>query len=187
MSLLSFLEKIDLECKDFPKESILNYKALRLDGEGKRGLRGQLGLGDQQNCCDYLLPNGDKLTLVEISDFIKQLKALRDIHKEVPKDCKKFVQDAQKMMRWEVKVKILSTLLILFKLPTKFKIAHEIIHEKQLEIILVICSNNPDDVREFEYLTSEIKNTLNPLIKGVKIVNIPDFNELLCNKKKYLI
>ncbi len=26
MNLLSFLEKIDLECKDFPKKSILNYK-----------------------------------------------------------------------------------------------------------------------------------------------------------------
>lgn len=68
MSLLSFLEKIDLECKDFPKESILNYKALRLDGQGKQGLRGQLGLGDQHNCCDYLRPNNNKLILIEISE-----------------------------------------------------------------------------------------------------------------------
>lgn len=89
-------------------------------------------------------------------------------------------------MRREVKIKILSTLIILFKLPTKFKIAHEIIHEKQLEVIFVICSNNPDDVLEFEYLTIEIKNILSPLIKNVKIVSIPDFNKLLCDKKKYL-
>jgi len=174
MSLLSFLEKIDLECIDFPKESILNYKALRLDGQGKQGLRGQLGLGDQHNCCDYLRPNNNRLILIEISDLIAQLKSLQK------------VKDAQKTMRREVKIKILSTLIILFKLPTKFKIAHEIIHEKQLEVIFVICSNNSDDVLEFEYLTIEIKNILSPLIKNVKILSIPDFNELLCDKKKYL-
>jgi len=167
MSLLSFLEKIDLECKDFPKESILNCKALRLDGKGKRGLRGQLGLGDQQNCCDYLLPNRDKLILVEISDLIAQLKNLQK------------QKDVQKQMKREVKIKILSTLIILFKLPTKFKIAHEAIHEKQLEIIFVICSHNPDDVLEFEYLTSEIKNILSPLCKEVKIVDISMFNKKL--------
>jgi len=177
MSLLSFLEKIDLECNEIA-DNVMNKKALRLDGKGKDGLRGQLGLGDQ-NCCDYLLPKDNKLILIEISDFIKQLQKLQTKYKEVPKDCKSLVQDAQKIMRREVKLKVLSSLIVLFKLPVAFQIAHETIHKKQLEIIFVVCSNKPEDVLEFEYLTTEISGALNPLIRKIKIVDISMFQHEL--------
>jgi len=181
MTLLHFLKKIDLECALFPNVSI-KKKALRLDGKGEEGLRHQLNIGDQCNCCDCLLPNRDKIIFVEISDLITQLNTLRKRQQETPKELKGYLKEPLKYINQEMRLKVFGSLIILLKLPTKFKFKesnYKRIHEKQLEIVFVLCSNNPDDVLIFDYLRKDIENALKPLLKEVKIVNIPMFKVYL--------
>jgi hypothetical protein len=180
MALLRFLEKIDLECALLPEESkSIKKKALRLDGKGKKGLRCQLKIGDQCNCCDYLLPIQEKIVFIEVSDLITQLNVLRKKQQETPKDLKKFLKEPLKYINQEMKLKIFGSLIILFKLPTNFKVEHNKIHQKQLEVVFVLCSNNLDDAMIFDYLQVDVENTLKPLIKKVEIVNIPMFKVYL--------
>ena len=177
MTLLRFLEKIDCQCSNFPDQSI-NKKALRMDGKGKEGLREQLGIGNSCNCCDYLLPERNKIIFIEISDLLAQLHDIKQKYKKTPKDLKTFLKEPKQYVNRELKLKLYGSLIVLFKIPMTFNIKHEKIHRKELEVIFILCSNNVDDILAFEYLQVDISNALKPLLKKVKIINLPMANKL---------
>ena len=160
--LLHFLEPIDLECHRFKNESI-KKSALRMDGE--RGIRKQLGL-ENYSCCDYLLTQRDELYLIEISDFATQRDSLQKEHS---------IKEIKKIIRQEIRLKIMGSLIILFKIPTQFSISHEKIHQNKIRVILILCSDDNTDVVAFDYLQSELKTALSPLITEVIVMNITMF------------
>jgi len=162
VSLLQTLETIRLECDNLPDEKN-DKKALRMDGTG---IREQLGLNNY-NCCDYLLIKPDSLYLTEISDFISQYKNL-----EMKGYNKKKIE---KIIRQEIRLKIMGSLVILFKIPTKFSISHEKIHTRKIKIILVLCSVKKADVLIFKKFEHQLKTSLFPLITEVKVMDIAMF------------
>ncbi|RKZ49481.1 MAG: hypothetical protein DRR16_05550 [Candidatus Parabeggiatoa sp. nov. 3] len=170
--LLRSLESIDLECHRFENESV-NKKALRMDGE--RGIRKQLGL-ENYNCCDYLFTHQDNLYLIEISDFVIQRDNLQKNHS---------IKEIKKIIRQEIRLKIMGSLIILFKIPTQFSISHEKIHTGKIRVILILCSDDSSDVVAFDYLQTDLKTALSPLITEVIVMNISMFRDHgnSCSKK----
>jgi hypothetical protein len=160
--LLHSLESIDLECHRFENESV-NKKALRMDGE--RGIRKQIGL-ENYNCCDYLLTTPNNLYLIEISDFVIQRDNLQKNHS---------IKEIKKIIRQEIRLKIMGSLIILFKIPTRFSISHEKIHSGKIRVILILCSDDISDVVAFDYLQTDLKTALSPLITDVIVMNISMF------------
>jgi hypothetical protein len=152
--LLRSLESIDLECHRFENESV-NKKALRMDGE--RGIRKQIGL-ENYSCCDYLLTTPNNLYLIEISDFVIQRDNLQKNHS---------IKEIKKIIRQEIRLKIMGSLIILFKIPTRFSISHEKIHSGKIRVI--------PDVVAFDYLQNDLKTALSPLITDVIVMNISMF------------
>ncbi len=196
--LLRSLVAIDLECHRFPNESI-NKKALRMDGE--LGIRKQLGL-ENYNCCDYLFAKKDNLYLIEISDFITQRNELqknnpiekidkiisqeknqnhsiKEIKKIIRQEKKKNPIKLKKIIRQEIRLKIMGSLIILFKIPTQFSISYEKIQAGKIRVILVLCSDDSSDVLAFNYLQADLKTALSPLITEVKVMDIPGFKHFL--------
>lgn len=164
--LLHSLETIDLECHRFPNEYI-NKKALRMDGE--QGIRQQMGLGNY-SCCDYFLTKQDNLYLVEISDIVSQRNNLLK---------NKSIKEIKKIIRNEIRIKIMGSLIMLYKMPTHFSIAHKKIHANKIRVILMICSDDISDVIAFDYLQIDLKTALSPLITDVIVMNISMFKDFL--------
>ncbi|MDY6993486.1 MAG: hypothetical protein SVR94_12920 [Pseudomonadota bacterium] len=164
--LLAYLEPIDLEWGDKP----LTQKALRIDDkkDGNPGIRRQLGL-DSYNCCDYCYPYKNKICFIECSDLGQQLKNLEEKWRDISAECQKELKEKKinikslkKEIRDEIRLKLFSSLLILFRIPTQFKIKHSKIHDKIFELFLVIPIEN--DIRVLDYLETDLKCALAPLI-----------------------
>ena len=168
--LLSSLEKIDLECHRFPNEKI-NKKALRMDGE--QGIRKQLGL-DRYNSCDYLSVKNEDIYLIEISDLKSQMSNINKKNDNLP------IKSIKKIINKEIRLKMMGSLIILFRIPTKFSsVSHEKIHTKKITAIIVLCSDDQSDIYAFDYLQTDLKNALAPLVTEIKVMNIPVFNLFL--------
>jgi hypothetical protein len=182
--LLRSLVPINLECHRFPNESkSINKKALRMDGE--LGIRKQLGL-ENYNCCDYLSAKKDNLYLIEISDFIiqrhnlqknnpiekidqiirqekNQNDSIKEIKKIISQEKNKnpIIKELKKIIRQEIRLKIMGSLIILFKIPTQFSISYEKIPAGKIRVILVLCEDTPTQCHRrlvAEYLRKKWKN-----------------------------
>lgn len=181
MQLRHFLETMAKECPHFA-QALITQKAIRLDGQGDTGLQALLGMKSQCNCCDYLLPNKDEVFLIELSDLIKQLIDLQAKNKKAPKDQKECLQDEVDKLRQEMKLKIFGSLIVLFKIPTKFQITHQEVHQKKITAIFVVCSqeSNLEHSLVFEKLAIDIGCMFSKtLISEVKILDIQEFKKKL--------
>ncbi len=67
-------------------------------------------------------------------------------------------------------MKVISSLLILFRIPTRFTIKHSKIHQKTFNLILILRGDQ-DDVKAFDHLKIDLENALKPLITEVKVMN----------------
>lgn len=170
--LLAYLERIDLEWEG----KQLTQKALRIDDkkEGNPGIRKQLGL-NSYNCCDYCYPYKNKIFFIECSDLGQQLKNLEEKWQGISAECQKELKEKKinikslkKEIRDEIRLKLFSSLVILFRIPTQFKIKHSKIHDKNFEFILVLRTE--DDIRALDALETDLKCALAPLISEVKVV-----------------
>jgi hypothetical protein len=156
--LLKYLKSINLECHRFPDETT-QLKALCMDDKND-SIRKILGLSNY-NCCDYLYLRKQRIAFIELSDLSKQKEDLSKNKTE--KELKKYIIE-------EIRFKALGSLVILFKMPTKFTIKHEKLHKKELILILVLCDKNKSSVHAFNHLSIDLQNALSPLIKSVKII-----------------
>ncbi len=77
----------------------------------------------------------------------------------------------------------MGSLIILFKIPTQFSISHEKIHTGKIRVILILCSDDRSDVVAFDYLQTELKTALSPLITEVIVMNISMFRNFKISLK----
>ena len=131
---------------------------------------------ENYSCCDYLFTQQDDLYFIEISDFVIQRDSLQKNHS---------IREIKKIIRQEIRLKIMGSLIILFKIPTQFSISHEKIHTGKIRVILILCSDDSSDVVAFDYLQTDLKTALSPLITEVIVMNISMFRDHgnSCSKK----
>lgn len=82
----------------------------------------------------------------------------------------KSIKEIKKIIRNKIRIKIMGSLIMLYKMPTHFSIAHKKIHASKIRVILMICSDDISDVIAFDYLQIDLKTALSPLIKDVNLI-----------------
>jgi len=155
-----FLNCIDLECEEIRK---IDIKAYQLDNKGRGedtifGLKTKLKL-DRIKSCDYFLYDNNKLLIIEISDFFRQLEFLKELYSEVKKcnlsnfdKVKKYVSPS-KIIKDEIKNKYLNTLLIL-------SFCNEVDINNEKILFLIFCIKKNEDAKALNVLGIKLKKEI---------------------------
>jgi len=177
IKLDEYLNNIDLECNS--KNNIISIKAYQLDNKGRgsatvRGIKDKLKV-DGIKSCDYFLESDEKIFIVEISNFFKQLEDLRETYNKIKKlniknlKLIKNYMSPENIIKSEIKNKYLNTLLIL----NYFNFVN--VQQKKKVYFLVFCEENKDLTILFDKIQRELRNDLKVLIDDIKIILKNDF------------
>jgi len=184
IDLDNYLKEIDLEC-NYEDDKVM-IKAYQLDDKGRGsstvfGIKHKLKV-DKIKSCDYFLENDEKIFIVEISNFFKQLEYLRETYNKIKKyenldrkDLKlvKSCISPESVIKSEIKNKYLNTLLIL----SYFDLIKN--KNKKVYLVLAFCVNNSDVVRVLDNLKRELKSDLQNLAYDIRLILAKDIRSLI--------
>ena len=149
-------------------------KAYQMDKpvNGSPDMRRFVGLGEC-NCCDYFLPRGEVIILIEETQLSRQMQSLRNEYPYLHDNDKDdfFI----KKIREEMRLKAYGSMLVLCRLAARCPDAAEMFQGKKYVFWLVASSVVAEDKVAFDNL----KDTLSPMLKGVLGKEIVDDTEVL--------
>ena len=167
-SLNTFIEPIKIADNPIGDE----YQAYKMDSSEKsNNMRRMVELGTC-HCCDYFLPDNDKIILLEETQLLKKVEGIRkEYHYLNGTDMDKAVNDR---IRDRMQLKAYGTMLVLCRLMAKFSSAKTLIQDKKYHFWLVVSSiNSEDERRYFDNLKDSLRGTLKQVL-GAKLLDDVD-------------
>lgn len=180
MSLEQYKEPIEVALEPLGD----GYEAFRMDGgRNKPDMRVHLGLGSC-HCCDYFLPHGKAIVLIEETQLILTIKGIKEDHSYLKhEDKEKFVNTS---IRQENLLKVYGAMLVLCRLAAQCHSAKQIMQGKKYDFWLVASGmdSSGDDRRYFDNLRDSLRRELhNALTSGfmrtVELLTVEDLKKKL--------
>ncbi len=180
INLEEFLSNIDLECDS--EDDIIPIKAFQLDNKrsGSFGLKHKLKV-ESIKSCDYFLEKDEKILIIEISNFFKQLENLKSTYNKLKKvknlnrEDKDLIREflfPEIVMKNEAKNKYLNTLLLLsyFNLAT--------VKKRKKIFILAYCVDGYSVAQVLDRIERNLKNELQVLVDDIKVIPAREIERL---------
>ena len=157
-------------------ECIFSVQAYAVDkprgkGDGKSTLRNKLDM-DNFHCCDYIYVEDNeegRVLLIEDGN-LKAKKNSLEVEYSNLKDEKARNKIIEKLIIGEQKLKAYASLLLKSRLILKDSEIGQLLKEKPIHFWIIINDGDTSDSRAFDYLSSNLKSTLRPIISSVKVL-----------------
>ncbi len=170
MSLLKYREKIQTECS-LIGSPVLKVGAIKIDANSK-SLKSRCGCRHLKSC-DYFRRKKNNFYFIEISDFHAQLENLK---KELLHD------EASKIIKDEIRLKLSDTLLLHYKLKEKFDFTNNI--KLKNRALLTVCKHSIADVVAFGSLSRDLSKHYCPEhFFSIKVIPYTELEVLFGIKK----
>lgn len=168
-SLDQFLKPIQIAGEPLRRERA----AYKMDEpHSESGMRRFVGLGEC-NCCDYFLPQGNAIVLIEETQLSRSVTHIRKEYSYLDDRDKDDL--ANRRIREEIRLKAYGSMLVLCRLTAKSPDAKAIVQGKKYAFWLVASSTSTEDKRVFDNLKDDLLN----MLKGALGKEILDNVEML--------
>ncbi len=170
-SLNQFLEVIEVAKKPIKSK----HKAYKMDSTDKnKHMRNIVGLGSC-HCCDYFLPEGDAIILIEETQIIGTVRSIKKKYSYLGKnDMKNFIYEK---LNEENQLKAYGSTLVLGRLAAKFGGVKNIIENKKIHFWLVASNiSSSAEKRYFAYLKNSLRKVLTQVLGNILLDDVKVFS-----------
>ncbi len=153
-SLTQFFGPIEIA-----KQPMGEHKAYQMDKpvNGSPDMRRFVGLGEC-NCCDYFLPTGEVIILIEETQLSRKMQLLRNEYAYLNDNNKD--DFAIKRIREEMRLKAYGSMLVLCRLAARCRDAAEMFQGKKYVFWVVASSVDTEDTVVFDNLKDNLLSML---------------------------
>jgi len=159
--LEQFLEVIQVADEPLPGQCTAYYMDGGAGARKKPDLRAHVGLGSC-HCCDYFLPHGEGIALIEETRLLEKKRRLESKYAYLnDEDRESFVND---LILQRNQLKVYGAMLVLCRLAIKFPETADIVQGKKHYFWLVVSGMASEDTIYFDNLRDKLHNNLQSVL-----------------------